>query len=132
MNKQELLEKLRALDLPPDEYWIVAGGAMVLHGIREETHDIDLGCTKELADRLEAEGFPTERVADGGRRIVIGDEIEIYDDWEFDHVEIIDGVPVLSIDDLIAMKQALGREKDQRDLELIRAFLKRGGAREPC
>ena len=44
--------------------WMITGSAMVLYGIREQTHDIDLGCTKQLADRLEAEGCPVERLAD--------------------------------------------------------------------
>ena len=124
MNRQELIRRIRALDFPTEDYWVVAGGAMVLHGIREETHDIDLGCTRELGDRLEAAGYLTDRLADGGRRFEIDGVIEIYDEWRFEVVERMDGIPVISIDDLIRMKQTLGREKDQRDLALIREYLK--------
>ncbi len=51
MNKTDLLAKLRALPYDPAAYWVVAGGAMVLHGLREETRDLDLGCSSALADR---------------------------------------------------------------------------------
>ena len=78
MNKHEIMQKLRELGLPEEEYWLVAGGAMVLHGIKNETHDIDLGCSRRLADRLDAMGFPSERMQDGKRRFAIGSEIEIF------------------------------------------------------
>ena len=35
MNKAEIIEKLRAFPYDPGEYWVLAGGAMVLHGIRK-------------------------------------------------------------------------------------------------
>ncbi len=53
MNRDTLLQRLKELSLPKEEYWVVAGGAMVLHGFRNETHDIDLGCSTFLADKLE-------------------------------------------------------------------------------
>ena len=60
-NKQEIIQKIQALGFPEEDYWLVTGGAMVLYGIRNETHDIDLGCSRKLADRLEAEGYLTKR-----------------------------------------------------------------------
>lgn len=99
------------LGLPKEEYWIVAGGAMVLHGIKKETRDIDLGCSRKLADRLEANGHLPERMADGSRRFVINSEIEVFEKWLFDRVEYIDGIPTISLLGLIMMKQSLGREK---------------------
>ena len=124
MNRQELISRIRALNFPTEDYWVVAGGAMVLHGIRAQTHDIDLGCTKQLGDRLEAAGYLTDHLSDGSRRFEIDGDIEIYDEWRFDVVENIEGIPVISIEDLIRMKKALGREKDQRDLARIEEFLK--------
>ena len=57
MNKQDLLQILGALPFDKGAYWLVAGGAMVLYGLREETSDIDLGCSKRLADELERQGY---------------------------------------------------------------------------
>ena len=111
------------LGLPKEEYWLVTGSALVFYGVKKETRDIDLGCTKKLADRLEAEGYLTERLADGSRKIVIDDDVEIFEEWVYDRVENIDGFPVISLKGLIMMKQSLGREKDLADLAAIKEFL---------
>ena len=123
MNKQEIIQKIQALGFPEEDYWLVTGGAMVLYGIRNETHDIDLGCSRKLADRLEAEGYLTKRYPDGTRKVEMPGDIELFEDWLFDRVDTIDGVPVISIKGLIMMKESLGRAKDMSDLALIRVFL---------
>ena len=120
MKKDEIIKKLRELPYDPAGYWVITGGAMVLYGFREQTHDIDLGCTKELADRLEADGYLTDRYEDGRREFRIGEQIEIFEDWLCDTVGDVEGVPVISVRGLIEMKRSLGREKDLRDIELIR------------
>lgn len=125
MNRQELIQKLQALNFPKEDYWLVTGGAMVLYGIRDKTHDIDLGFSRKLADHLEAKGFPEERTADGRRKFLIASEIEVYEEWLFDCIENVEGIPVISCKGLIMMKESLGREKDFADIALIRDFLKR-------
>lgn len=92
---------------------------MVLYGLREQTSDIDLGCTSELADYLQEKGFPTKQLPDGTRKIVVAEDVEIFENWLEDRVERFEGVPVISIQGLIGMKRALGREKDFRDIQLI-------------
>lgn len=96
---------------------------MVLYSIREQTHDIDLGCTADLADRLEKHGVPVIRQPDGGRKFTIGEDVELFENWLYDTVQFIDGIPVISLKSLIEMKQRLGREKDRRDIRLIAVFL---------
>ena len=125
MNKSDIKQKLKMLNFPKDEYWVVAGSAMVLYGIKEETHDIDLGCSSVLANRLEANGYPAKRLADGSRRFAIGNDIEIFERWLFDRVTFVDGVPTISLKGLLLMKESLGREKDRADIRAIRAFLEK-------
>lgn len=118
-DKQSLLRRIKELSFPEKEYWVVAGGAMVLHGFRPQTHDIDLGCTALLADKLEQQGYFVSRCDDGSRKIVYSEDVEIFENWLEGTVEIIGGVPVVCIDGLIRMKKKLGREKDLADLALI-------------
>lgn len=124
MNKQEIIQRLQKLSFPRADYWLLTGGAMVLYGIKGETRDIDLGCRRKLADRLETEGYPVTHLSDGSRKIVIGSEIEIFEEWLFDRIETVEGIPVISLKGLVMMKEALGREKDKADIVLIREFLK--------
>lgn len=129
MNKQEILQKLQSLGLPQEDYWLITGSAMVLHGVKRETRDIDLGCSKRLADRLEADGFPVERMPDGSRKFTLGSDIEIFEEWLFDRVEAAGGFPVISLKGLIMMKESLNREKDRADIAAIREFLRRQNER---
>lgn len=123
MTKEDLLRRLEELGFDRKEYWVVSGGAMVLYGLREKTHDLDLGCTATLADRLENRGYPVTRLPDGTRKIVLAEDVELFENWIYDTVTEVEGVPVISLEGLIAMKKTLGREKDQRDLMLIENFL---------
>ena len=124
MNRNELLRRLDELNYDKNEYWLVAGGAMVFYGFRDETGDIDLGCTKKMADELEAAGCPVKRLADGTRKLSPAPDVEIFEDWIVGQPEKHDGVPVVSVKGLIEMKRALGREKDLRDIRLIEERIK--------
>ena len=123
MNRAELMARVKALPFPKEDYWVITGGAMVLYGLREETHDIDLGCTSRLADELEQQGAQVSIRKDGTRKLVLEGDIEIMENWLYDRVEELDGVPVISLAGLKEMKQSLGREKDLRDIALIDAYL---------
>lgn len=121
MNRDTLLQRLKELSLPKEEYWVVAGGAMVLHGFRTETHDIDLGCSTFLADKLEKQGYIISYCEDGNRRIRYSNDVELFENWIEGEVELVSGIPVISIDGLVQMKRKLGREKDLTDILLIEA-----------
>lgn len=70
---------------------------MVLHGLRDETSDIDIGCSTEYFEELLSEKYPMKTWDDGMRSL--------------DYPN--------SIDDLIAHKESLNRPKDQKDLEVL-------------
>lgn len=125
MNKWEILNCLSEFPYDRNEYWVITGGAMVLYGMREQTTDIDLGCSKRLADQLEADGCMLRRTDDGKRWFKYGENIEIFEEWLMDSIETVCGFNVVSIKGLIKMKQELGRDKDKKDVELLKAFLKR-------
>lgn len=120
LGKQSLIQRVKALPFPETEYWVVAGGAMVLHGFRPLTHDIDLGCTTVLADELKRQGYPVSRCEDGTRKIVYSEDVEIFENWLEGTVETVSGVTVVCEEGLIRMKKKLGREKDLADIALIK------------
>ncbi|MBR2521118.1 MAG: hypothetical protein IKE62_02905 [Oscillospiraceae bacterium] len=125
MDKTEILEVLDCFPYPRSDYWVIAGGAMVLYGIRERTHDIDLGCSTGMADLLERDGFLDGYSPGGGRRFKYGESIEIFENWLEDAVTYVEGFNAVTVKGLIKMKQGLGREKDLRDLRLIDEYLKK-------
>ena len=122
LHKEEIICLLNKAAFDIDEYWVTSGAAMVLHGIKETTRDIDLGCTSQMADRLESKGYCVEVLHDGSRKIAFSEEIEIFENWIEDKVILLEGLPVVSMDGMIMMKEKLGREKDLEDIRLIKKF----------
>lgn len=68
---------------------------------------------------MERRGCTVSRCEDGTRKILYDEHVEIFENWIEGEVEIIGGVPVVSVDGLIQMKKKLGREKDFADITLI-------------
>ena len=67
--------------MPLSEYWVTSGAALVMHGVKETTRDIDLGCTTDLVEHFLKQGCKY-RVADDNTRIVeVNDQIEILENW---------------------------------------------------
>lgn len=126
-DKEKIYSTLRQTGLDTNNYWVVAGAAMVLHGVKECTRDIDLGCSWELANKLQRAGYDTEFYEDGSRRIQYCPDIEIFEDWREGDLEEIDGISVVSLEGIIMMKQRLGREKDKEDIRLICKYIEMSG-----
>ena len=124
MDKTEIIEELNRFPYSKKDYWVLTGGAMVLYGIKEQTSDIDLGCSLKLADELERDGFFFRFTESGRRHFKYEDNIEIFENWIKDTVTLIENVPVVTIPGLIEMKRELGREKDSKDLDMIYDYLK--------
>lgn len=127
MNRQEVLDRLNELALDKGAYWLITGGAMVLYGLRDQTGDIDLGCTTALFEALQAQGCPVSMMPDGTRRVELAPDVELFENWLQGDIVEVEGVPVVSLEGLIAMKRQIGREKDMRDIALIEEYLAKGG-----
>ena len=52
MNKEEILNKLKEYNLDSHKFIIIGSAALVLKGIKEACHDIDIAVTKEYNDFL--------------------------------------------------------------------------------
>ena len=123
MNKADILAELRSFPYPLEGFWLVAGAALVLHGVRETCSDIDMGCTTEAADRLERDGYLYRTTSDGCRWFKIGRSTEVFENWICGPLVFVEGIPLLTLPGLREMKLRLGRDKDLADIQLIDAFL---------
>lgn len=121
-QKETIKESLAALPLQPEDYCVITGTALVMHGVKEETKDIDISCTKEAFQALAAQGFSIKQGA-FARKVIYSDDVEIFEDWHTGVITMIEGVPVASLESIIVMKKHLGREKDFADITMIEARL---------
>ncbi|MDP4091423.1 MAG: hypothetical protein Q8930_19435 [Bacillota bacterium] len=123
LNKENIIKIIKDMNLPIGDFWISSGAALVIHGVKEYTRDIDLGCNENLWNLLLNEGY-TYRVADDNSKIMaLNDSIELIKDWFADEIEFIEGLPVCSLDSVKKQKLKLGREKDSKDIKLIEDYI---------
>ena len=109
------------LHFPPGQYWVTAGAALVLHGVKQYTKDVDIGCTRALFEALIGNGHPAHTLADGLRSIELAN-VEVFEAWNVDQVIDLDGIPVASLEDVKRQKRELGRSKDLEDISLIEIY----------
>lgn len=130
----QLLKELKKFNLPDGEYAIFGSGPMAVREIRE-SDDLDVAVLDYLYKEL-LQIFPEKtKIGKGGKEIkyIEVNDIEIapasealYDEPEqtIKRAELIEGCRFLRLEDLIAWKEKLGREKDFKDIELIKNWLK--------
>ena len=123
MYKEELFELANSLDLPKEEFCIISGGALVAHGLREQTNDLDLDITQKGFDILK-EKYSLELINEDIKQYKVTDKIECFlvDKLESDIV-YIDNYPCESLISIYNFKKRINREKDQADILAIEKYL---------
>ena len=134
MDRQEVIAKIHALELPSSEYVVVGGASMTIRGLRDTT-DTDLVVTPELFDHLESLGWQKKPRPNGQPGLRHG-VVEVYLEVStpscapdicslIARADIREGIPLVEVDTLLAWKRSYGRDKDARDVELLQ--LLKGG-----
>jgi len=122
LNKNDIITLLRKINLPRDQYCVMTGAALVLHGVKPLTRDIDIGCSKELFAQLLQQGYQIRQMKEHAG-ILIDDCMEIFENWQAEKTVYVDGIPVADIYSIRRYKERLSREKDLRDIALIDEYL---------
>ena len=123
MNKKQLLELANTLNLPKEEYCIISGGALVIHGLREQTNDLDIDITKK-GFKILKEKYSLELVREDIKQYKVTDKIECFlvDKLDSD-INYIDNYPCESLISIYNFKKRINREKDQADILAIEKVL---------
>ena len=121
LNKERIIEILNELDFSPEDYYVGAGSALVMHGAKECTKDIDLAVSEDLWKLYLEKGFIPN--INNENLMEISVHIEFIKNWHADGILIIDNIPVVSLPSLIKQKEVLGRDKDFKDIKLIKNFM---------
>ena len=134
----DIINKVKSLNLPTGQYMLIGGSNLAVRGIRD-TRDLDILVAPDLFNRLMSEGFvlDPEYEQKWNRKRLIKDDIEIYGDmylekqnYFFDvqkvlsEADLINDIPVQSLPNILVCKADSAREKDLRDIELIKNYLK--------
>jgi len=130
-----IYEKIKSLNLPLGKYVVLAGSALEGYGIRK-AGDIDIAVTSDIYRKLKDAGWE-EIVKPSGIKVLRNEEFEVgKDNWCYgDYVTsleylirgatIIEEVPFVALEEIVKFKTAFNREKDRKDIELIKDYIKK-------
>lgn len=116
MDAAAIVKKLTDNNLVNDVI-VGVGAAMVLHGYKTKTHDID--CTAINFDALVKRfNVPVAKSRLGSRMITIAENVEIFDGEPPSHT-VVSGVKTETIDSLKEFFRRSGRPKDVESLKVL-------------
>ncbi|MEU3522863.1 hypothetical protein AB0E62_03185 [Streptomyces sp. NPDC038707] len=128
--------QLLSLNLPADDYVIAGSGPLFAHGLRRDIGDVDVVAGGAAWGKALELGHPKAAPLGYAQHIVLFDgAVEILDSW-FGHpadrlipeAEIIEGFRFMPLRWVLEWKMkfmanGVRREKDQRDVALMRQYL---------
>ena len=115
--------------LPAGDWALFGSGPLLLRGWIDAVGDLDVvsrGAAWERAKRL---GDPST-LADGNQIVAIGEGVTVGTTWLYgdfsideliDTAEMIDGIPCVRLEHVVAYKQLSDRPKDREHLAIIEA-----------
>ncbi|TAK89125.1 hypothetical protein EPO04_03430 [Patescibacteria group bacterium] len=132
----QLITDVKSLNLPTGSYALFGSAPIIVRGIREASHDIDIVVKQSVWD--EYKGKPewvTKPMDDSDEYLEWdGHNIELWrtwgpGEWDLEEIigsaEIIDGLQYVKLETVLAWKQRNGRPKDVKDIELITNYLRK-------
>lgn len=132
MTGQEIIEKVKTLQLPEGEYIVFGSCPLALANLRE-AGDVDMLVSLNLFEDLQKRGW---QLLDKGKddKPLTYDIFEAHNNWNFDGysrtleqllatADAVDGVPFASLQEVRAWKVASNRPKDLNDIALIDSYL---------
>lgn len=130
MDKNALLQLLDGLNLEKNNYYVISGGSLLLHGLRAMTSDLDLKIRPSYFELLK-QRFDIKKSPKFDYLYNLTDEVEIaVEEFGDDDIDWIDGYPVEKVDLELAWKIANKRPKDLADIRRIQGYIIARDARE--
>ena len=132
MTKEEIITKVKTLNLPKNSYIVFGSAPLTVLGIRE-ANDIDLLVSKEVFKKLKDAGW--KELSKGPNDTpVVYDVFEAHDNWNFssynptlEHLLTsaieVEGIQFASLEEIRRWKLASDKPKHISDIKLIDNYL---------
>lgn len=125
--------ELLTLQLPTDDYVVAGSGPLLAHGLRQDVSDLDIVARADAWKIALHLADPRVAPSGHGQRVVLFDgDIEVFDRWLpgtedtdelIDSAELVEGIPFCPLSRALEWKIRSNREKDRRDIRLIREYV---------
>ena len=127
---REVLDRLRSMQLPGGDYAVFGSGPLLVRGIVDAVADIDVLCRGDAW--VAARRIATSERLEQGVRVVAAGPISFGTRWGIgdvdvdgliDEAEMIEGLPFVKLEHVVAYKRSALRAKDLVHLQLIDDWL---------
>lgn len=134
MTKDEIIAKVKALELPAGSFVVFGSCPLAAAGLRE-ANDIDMLVSEEAHAMLKAKGWQEIEKGPDDKPLT-HDVFDAHTSWNFStysptleqllvSADIYSDIPFAALIEVRKWKAASGRPKDSRDIELIDNYLTR-------
>lgn len=124
MNKDAYKANLDKLNLDKSQYYIIAGGVMLLWGLKETTEDIDIKVKPKYFEELKKK-FIFKKSTKYPNLYELDDMTEVkVEDFDASNATIVDSYPTESLELTLKWMLDHNRPKDQEKIKILRKFLK--------
>lgn len=125
MNKEDILKNLKQYKLDNQKFIIIGSAPLVLKGIKDSCHDIDLAVSKETNDfLLKNYDCKLEKTVEGHDVYITKDLIHFSTHYYGDFKgEMYEGYLMQTPEEILKLKRSLNRKKDMADINLILDYL---------
>jgi hypothetical protein len=134
----DFIKEVKKLNFSLGEYVIVGSGPMIIRGLKK-AHDIDIVATENLFNKCKLEGWeikPWTYPQKIGQIYLRQGNVEIFKDVNcgnfnptikelIERSEIIEGIPFVSLQDMLKFKREYNTEKHLKDIATTEEFLKK-------
>lgn len=131
---KEIFEEVKKLNLPIGSYVLFGSAPLGIRGIRD-CHDIDILVSEDVWEAFKNNGWEVKSFPEG-RECLVNGLFELWRTWwpgEWDtdklikEAEIIDGLALAKLEEVLKWKKIMNRDKDKKDIELINNYLEQNG-----
>lgn len=127
-DKESTITMMKRLRLPKSDYVVIGGGVLEALHLRG-TQDVDVVVSDEVYREYKDTHHWQEYNQDNGKKILSHNGYNLMHSWMGANIRslrkrafMVDGIPMMSINQLIESKRRLGRKKDLSDITLLEAY----------
>lgn len=122
------IRELIDLDLPVGDWALFGSGPLLLRGWISDIGDVDVLSRGPAWEKAKAAGTMAALPEDGNEIVEIGERVTVGRTWAYgdsdinemiDTAEMIDGIPCVRLEHIVAYKQLFDRPKDREHLAII-------------
>ena len=125
MNRKEILNILKKLNFPQNEFVVLSGASLVVQQVKSKTNDIDIGVSETLFKKLKNDAVIVNNFL-GYDVYKLNDYNIEFNNCSFfnkDEAIVIENMYFQDLNSIKKMKENFNRNKDKNDIKKIDLFL---------